>query len=153
MSIPFPAKKKDAAALMTTFEQAWAGFEEELKRIAVPIIDLIPNFEGWFHRKTLEEPLQQCTDQNWTGRYDGVRQTHDRLSDHISSIRQACPHYQINLYEKLLGVVEAYAMDICALLLKAPVFSLGKSGHLVIESIVHATAPFAEVRAHPNLTI
>ena len=61
------------------FPGAWLEFEKKLRGTSVPVQQLLPKLERWFHRKTFDEPLQQCTDQNWSGRYDGARQTHDSL--------------------------------------------------------------------------
>jgi hypothetical protein len=139
VGVVLPGKESDEPR-SRAFETAWPAFEKDLKSIAVTVQELLPEFERWFRRKTFDEPLQQCTDQNWPGRFDGIRQTHDRLSDHVATIRKACPRYQVDLYEQLLAVVESYAMDVRALLLKAPTFTLGDSGQLVIkpEGILHA---------------
>ncbi|HSB71038.1 MAG TPA: hypothetical protein VLT62_17050 [Candidatus Methylomirabilis sp.] len=132
VGVLFPNSHSDAS-LLNSFETAWPGFEKDLKGIAVTVQELLPEFEGWFRRKTFDEPLEHCTDQNWPARYDGARQTHDRLSNCAGPVRKACPRYQVDLYEQLLAVVESYAMDIRALLLKAPTFKLGESGRLVVE--------------------
>jgi hypothetical protein len=117
----------------TAFPDAWREFEKELRGTSVPIQQLLPKFERWFHRKTFDEPLQQCTDQNWLGRYDGARQTHDSLSEHLGLVRDACPRYQVDLYDQLLAAVESYEMDIRGLLFKTETFKLGDSGELDIE--------------------
>jgi hypothetical protein len=123
----------------SVFERAWPEFERDLKKMCVTIQELVPEFEGWFRRKTFDEPLQECSDQNWIGRYDGARQTHDRLSGLLGEVRAACPRYQVDLYERLLAVVESYSMDIRGLLLKEPPFALGENGTLLIKpGILHA---------------
>jgi len=98
----------------------------------VPVQDLLPELERWFKRKTFEEGVCQCTDQNWIGRYDGARETHDRLARDLDRVRAACPRYQVDLYERLLRLVESYAMDIRALLLRAEPSALPASGDLGI---------------------
>ncbi len=114
------------------FDRHWPAFDRDLKKLHVTVQQLLPEFERWFRRKTFEEPLQQCTDQNWLGRYDGARQTHDRLSEHVASVRLACPRYQADLFDRLLALVEAYAMDVRALLVRAPAFALSETGELQI---------------------
>jgi hypothetical protein len=116
-----------------TFEDEWPKYEKELKAIAVQVQQLLPEFERWFRRKTFHEPLQECTNQNWSGRYDGARQTHNRLSEHLDLVRKACRRYQVDLYEELVEVLDAYSMDIHALLFKAQTFKLDASGRLEIE--------------------
>jgi hypothetical protein len=119
-------------SLSQRFKTCWPAFENDLKAITVKVQELLPQFETWFRRKTFDEPLQHCTDQNWSARYDGARQSHDRLSEHAVQVRKACPRYQIDLYEQLISIVESYAMDIRALLLKAPKFELSDSGRLAV---------------------
>src|SRR6266702_3175470 len=130
--VVFPEKEPDGS-WSKGFQDAWPAFENDLKGTAVAVQVLLPELERWFRRKTFDEPLQQCTDQNWPARYDGARQTHDRMLDHLDAVRNACPRYQVDLYEQLLALVESYAMDIRALLLKAQTFDLDHSGELVID--------------------
>jgi hypothetical protein len=85
------------------------GFKRDLRRIHTNVQEVVPQFEGWFRRKAFDEPLQQCTDQNWIARYNGARQTLDRLTAHADVVRRACPRYQVDLYEHLLVVVNSYS--------------------------------------------
>ena len=123
----------DSSAYRQAFDAHWPAFERELNRLRVNLPELLPEFERWFRRKTFDEPLQECTDQNWLGRYDGARQTWHRLTEHVRTVRLACPRYQADLYERLVALVEAYAMDVRALLVRAPMFELGSSGEVVIQ--------------------
>jgi len=112
------------------FRSSWLQFERGLRQLELPVQQLIPAFEGWFQRKTFEEPLDRCTDQAWVARYDGARQTHDRLMAQREAVRAACPRYAVDLYEYLLMLLESYTMDIRALLLRARPFVLQDSGRL-----------------------
>jgi hypothetical protein len=114
------------------FRAAWPRFEQALARLEIPVQQLVPDFEDWFRRKTFEEPLNQCSDQAWTARYDGARQTEDRIRACLDGVRATCPRYQIDLCEHLLVLVQSYAMDIRALLLRARPFALRSNGLLDI---------------------
>ena len=114
------------------FDKYWPDFERELQTLHVTVPELLPNAERWFRRKTFEEPVQQCTDQNWLGRYDGARQTHDVLDAHLASVQAACPRPQADLYRRLLMLIDSYAMDIRALLVGAPKYALNEQGELQI---------------------
>ena len=114
------------------FSVAWTRFEQELRGLGIPLQQLIPQFERWFQRKTFEEPLDQCSDQAWVARYDGARQTQDRIDARLGAVRAACPRYQSDLCEHLRMLVESYAMDIRALLLRAKPFALRSDGLLDI---------------------
>jgi hypothetical protein len=123
----------DSSAYRQAFDAHWPAFDRDLKRLRVNLPELLPEFERWFRRKTFDEPLHECTDQNWLGRYDGARQTWHRLTEHVRTVRLACPRYQADLYERLVALVEAYAMDVRALLVRAPTFELGRSGEVLIQ--------------------
>ena len=114
------------------FRAAWRRFEHGIDRLDIPLQQLVPDFEEWFRRKTFEEPLNQCSDQAWTARYDGARQTQDRITSRLAVVRATCPRYQVDLCEHLLVLVDSYAMDIRALLLRARPFALRPDGLLDI---------------------
>jgi hypothetical protein len=120
------------ARIERQFRTAWPRFERDLRGLEIPLQQLVPEFERWFRRKTFEEPLDQCSDQAWIARYDGARQTQDRISTRLGAVRASCPRYQIDLCEHLLVLVESYAMDIRALLLRAKPFALRPDGLLDI---------------------
>jgi hypothetical protein len=115
------------------FQAAWPAFERDVRRIEMNVYELVPEFEGWFRRKTFDEPVQECTDQSWIARYDGARQTVDRLTSRVDAVRRACPRYQVDLYQHLVAAVDAYAMTIRGLLLGREPFPLGDDGELEID--------------------
>ena len=127
------------AARVELFDQAWPVFERHLKTITIDVHELIPEFETWFQRKTFEEPVRQCVDQTWIQRYDGARQTHDRVARELKAVKETCHRYQVDLYERLVSAIDGYAMAVRALLVRAEPFSLGASGELEIsDGVVRA---------------
>ena len=102
------------------FDEAWPGFERELRHNAVLVSDTIPDFEGWFQRKTFMESLAECTDKDWIARYDGARDTHALLSRHAEHVRDGCAPYQWELYQQLKAVADAYVMGLRPLLRVLP---------------------------------
>ena len=124
----------DTEARMNAFDAEWPAFERDTRRIGIMVHDLIPKFERWFTRKTFDEPLQQCTDQNWLARYDGARETRNRLDDNVADVRGACMPYQVDLYEQLRTAMDSYSMTIRGLLLCGQRYPLGASGELEIDA-------------------
>jgi hypothetical protein len=114
------------------FKAQWPDLEQTLRNLQIPIQELIPEFESLFQRKTFNEPLQHCTAQTWADRYDGARQTYEKLSANYEVVTDACPRYQADLCQKLLVELDGYTMNIKSLLLKAPPFDLNPSGELAI---------------------
>jgi hypothetical protein len=102
------------------FDERWAEFERELRRNAVLVSDVIPDFEGWFQRKTFMESLAECTDKNWIARYDGARDTHGLLGRQAEHVRGGCAQYQWQLYQQLIAVADAYVMGLRPLLRVLP---------------------------------
>ena len=61
----FSRARPDVRAARHRFEDRWPEVEQELKRNAVLVPDVIHDFETWFRRKTFVESLEECTDKNW----------------------------------------------------------------------------------------
>jgi hypothetical protein len=127
-------EKSEFENLDKRFKKDWREFEEFLRNLHISVPEVFPDFESLFRRKTFNEPLKKCAEQNWVGRYDGAQQTHEALQMQLPVVRNACPRQQIDLYEMLIEQVEGYAMVIDALLLRAksPPFSLDNDGELEI---------------------
>jgi hypothetical protein len=116
------------------FAHTWKGCEQRLKAIAPPsIIELIPDFEQLFERKTFNEPLDECSDQRWIDRYQGAKETARKLKSCQEQVKQNCRRDVCRLFLEMVGQLEGYAMDTCALLIqnKGP-FSTGADGKLMI---------------------
>jgi hypothetical protein len=136
--------KKLCAAIVTSmknsvpeweraFDESWAAFETEVKGIGpLPTDKLIPGLEEIFRRKTFNEPLEECTSQNWIERFTGVRETIAGLRRY-DAVMRADNSYLLDLYNELLAQLDVYAMNMGALLLKEERFKVGpKDGKLVI---------------------
>jgi hypothetical protein len=116
----------------------WTTFQDALDRIAVPVRELIPDFESLFQRKTFHEPLYRCVDQAWLRRYDGARSTRERLFAHRDRVHAACAPHERGLFEMLLAELDAYSMAMQARLLPQTTFELGDEGELKIDPGVAA---------------
>jgi hypothetical protein len=114
------------------FDDAWPAFERELEAIRIDVQEIVPDFETWFRRKTFEEPVRECVDQSWMDRYNGARQTLDRVRRELPAVQGACHRYQVDLYERLVSVLDGYEMAIRAFLVRAEPFELDESGRLII---------------------
>ena len=114
------------------FDDAWPAFEYELRAIKSDVQEIVPDFETWFRRKTFEEPVRECVDQSWMDRYNGARQTLDRVRGELLAVQRACHRYQVDLYERLISVLDGYDMAIRAFLVRAEPFELDESGRLLI---------------------
>jgi hypothetical protein len=114
------------------FSEAWPALERQLQQLHQPVHKLLPSFESWFERKTFEESIDRCTDQNWLGRYDGAREVSDRLERNLDAVVAACPQYQVDLYKQLMMLLDTYGMATRSLLVRSKPFDLLESGRLGI---------------------
>jgi len=110
----------DARAARRRFDDRWPELEQELRRNAVLVADVIPEFESWFQRKTFVESLAECTDKNWIARYDGARDTYSLLVRHADRVRDGVAQYERELYHQLVAATDAYVMDLRPLLRALP---------------------------------
>ena len=114
------------------FARHWGAFAKGLDAIRPPTIDeLIPGLEQLFRRKTFNEPLDECTRQTWLDRYDGARQTLERLSRY-RQVMEADDSHLSDLYNELVGQLDGYAMDMSALLLREERFEFGGDGKVAM---------------------
>lgn len=136
--------KKLCAAIVTSmnngvpewepdFEKSWPDFEAAVKGIGpLPADKLIPGLEELFRRKTFNEPLEECTSQNWVERFTGVRETIAGLRRY-DPVMKADNSYLLDLYNELLTHLDVYAMNMGALLLREERFEVGpEDGKLVV---------------------
>jgi TIR domain len=92
------------------FDHFWPELHQLLRDIETPrFADLYPDFERLFQRKTFYEPIDECSDQVWLDRYDAARDTLVALRGYETIVRSAARPWQVWLFEKLLGHVDAYA--------------------------------------------
>ena len=113
------ARLHPTANLDAGFAAAWAGLQREIRTLAVmPISELIPKFAALFQRKTFQEPLEECMDQNWLDRYFGARQTLERLQSELKSAGIGWQAYQLALLQELINELDGYVREMRKLLVR-----------------------------------
>ena len=142
----FARGRADLRSARHRFDERWPDFERELRRNAVLVSDVIPDFESWFQRKTFMESLAECTDKNWIARYDGARDTHTLLQRHAEHVRDGCARYQWELYKQLTAVTDAYVMGLRPLLHMLP--DDESAPKPVVPSDIEAACELARARAN-----
>ena len=116
----FARGRADERAMRRRFDDRWPELEQELKRNAVLVGDVIPEFESWFQVKSFVEALDECTDKDWITRYDGARDAHALLGRHAKHVRDGCARYQWELYQQLAAVTDSYVVALRPLLRALP---------------------------------
>ena len=116
----FATARSELRSAQRRFEDAWPDLERALRKNAVLVADIVPEFESWFQRKTFVESLDECADRNWIARYDGARDTQALLTHRADQVRDGCTPYQSKLYQQLIGVTDAYVMGLRPLLRALP---------------------------------
>ena len=111
------------------FSPAWDDLWPKLQQIEKePVTGIFPGLAGLFDRKTFQEPVDECTDQSWFGRYDGAVATRDTLQAQKNLVAAECDAQLADLYRDLVAAVDGYAMDIRALLFEPKTFRLADDG-------------------------
>jgi hypothetical protein len=112
----------------------WKRLGERLKKIAMPsLVDIFPDFDRLFRRKTFQEPTLECVNQQWQVRYDGARDTWTKLREREGTIEQTCRPYAVDMYRALVATVDQYAMAV-SLLVGVKKFDIDdEQGHVKIE--------------------
>jgi len=165
-----PRKKWEDA-----FDRHWESFADQVNDIGpVPVSKLIPILEDIFRRKTFNEPIEECTRQGWIDRFTGARETIAGLKAYEPAMK-ADNSYLLDLYNDLITELDAYAMNMGALLLREKRFKVseedgklrigegikraceghrGKIRHLVTHLLAPNCAPVleAESRQYAKLT-
>jgi uncharacterized protein YjbI with pentapeptide repeats len=101
------------------FEAWWGEVSRELDAIPpVPSEDVLRDLLKLFKRKTFEEPIPHCSNQQWLGRRDAAREVFARLDRERSRVRAACRPAEADVYDELCRLVDGYAMDLEAAFLK-----------------------------------
>jgi len=115
------------------FNELWPRLEEAIRSIRpLTLAEAIPPFEGRFRRKTFREPLAECTNQAWTDRHAGARETLSQLHDDQAIVERRCHRYHLELFRELVAEVDGYAMAISALLVGREPFELRDDGRLEV---------------------
>ncbi len=119
---------------LAKFEEVWPKFEKDIaniERLLLPAVQ--PGFAGLFKRKTFDEPLPSCTGQRWCDRFAGALETRLTLQTSRATIESACREYVRVLFDRLLGELDGYAMDMSSFLLDEREFAVSKDGSLAIQ--------------------
>jgi hypothetical protein len=119
-----------AKASQTDLESRWAGAWEGLAAViheaeTPGIEDLFPGFMKLFERKTFNEPLAECTDQEWLKRYDAARDTSLALNSRRDLVASAAESWPTWLYDKLVYQLNGYVDELKKYLLLERPFQFG----------------------------
>ncbi len=117
----------------TAFNNHWPDFETAVRQIGPqPATDLIPGLEELFRRKTFNESIEECMRQSWIDRFTAARETLAKLESHRATM-VADNTYLLDLYNQLGAELDAYSMNMGALLLTEKTFGIDQeSGKLVV---------------------
>jgi hypothetical protein len=115
--------------LREKFESAWLKLVEKLASIKpAKLLDVVPDFESLFRRKTFDESMYDCLNQDWLARYDGARSVEMRLRAQQRTVREACDRYAADMFDAVSADLSAYAMSLAVQLAepRAPIDALGR---------------------------
>jgi hypothetical protein len=112
------------------FDGIWENhLAPALRNLDAPHMKLIlPELTSWFRRKTFDEPIRECSDQQWLDRYFGARETHARLKRQRDTVRDCCAEHQLWLYDQLTSHVDAYVRIIERYLVRERSFDITDNG-------------------------
>jgi hypothetical protein len=145
---------KDPGTWEQGYDTWWKSLEEKMHRIEkLPFRKLLPDFPQLFSRKTFQEPLARCTSQSWIDRYSGALETLDRIKDERALVASECREYVLELYDQIISELDAYAMDMKALLLRSERFPLSQKGHVDIEPGILTTCEDRRTRCKRLLNL
>ncbi len=106
----------------TDFETQWPALENELNKISpLSVEELVPDFRELFQRKTFEEPLDECLNQNWSLRYVGASDTLAILRFQRERIERCASATLLDRLDEIMKQLDAYVMSMEALLNTPPV--------------------------------
>jgi hypothetical protein len=116
----FATARSEMRLARRRFDERWPELERELRRNAVLVADIVPEFESWFQRKTFVESLDESTDRSWIARYDDARDTHAMLTHRADHVRIGCTDYQRQLYHELIAMTDVYVAGLRPLIRALP---------------------------------
>lgn len=118
--------KASQTDLVSRWAGAWEGLAAVIHEVETPgIEDLFPGFMKLFERKTFNEPLAECTDQEWLKRYDAARDTSLALNSRRDLVASAAEPWQTWLYDKLVYQLNGYVDELKKYLLLERPFQFG----------------------------
>jgi hypothetical protein len=120
-----------ADAIEDKLAAGWAALAAVVREVGPPAMeDVYPGFAQLFERKTFNEHLEDCVDQLWLKRFEGVRDTSRALVANREAVLGAAAPWQAWLYEKIVHQVEAYGDEMRQYLLLERPFEVGEEGRL-----------------------
>lgn len=122
------------------WQASWRDLHAGLRRIDRLMLDeVITDIEAWFHRKTFDEPVEDCLDQSWESRYAGAIETLAKLRIRQADVAATGDTFLVDVFTALAGEVDSYATAIKGLLLNPrQSFAVGDDGRLAIPHGVRA---------------
>jgi hypothetical protein len=100
-----------------SFRDSWDSFQTGLSNIPrIELEEIVPEFEGLFRRKTFQECMYDCLDQDWLRRYNGARDTFNKLEGHQQNVLRACRVFVSDVYATLMASLDSYVMCLSKLL-------------------------------------
>jgi hypothetical protein len=127
--------------LRKEWRRRWTTLQNTLAGIpAVPLKDVLPDFEDLFRRKTFQERMHDCLSQDWIARYNGARDTQLTLKKHADTVRKACRPFIADVFDDLVSALDSYAMGLSKLVGRPESPIDASTGEVVFESPGLATA-------------
>lgn len=121
--------KLESAGVQRLFDEHWPDLDRFIRSVAAPkFVQLFPDFEALFERKTFGEPIDECTDQGWVARYDGARDTLLTIERRVEVVERCCQPWQTWLYRKLHSQLDGYVRDLRENLLLGRRFAVDDAG-------------------------
>ncbi|MBV8967568.1 MAG: toll/interleukin-1 receptor domain-containing protein [Verrucomicrobia bacterium] len=107
-----PANKRlDFGSVKQRLRDSWDLFQRQLSNIPpIELEEIIPEFEGLFQRKTFLECIYDCLDQDWLRRYNGARDTFNKLQGYQQNLQLACRAFVSDAYDALLASLDSYVI-------------------------------------------
>jgi hypothetical protein len=100
-----------------SFRDEWGLFQTRLSNIPrIELEEIVPEFEGLFRRKTFQESMYDCLSQDWLSRYNGARDTVNKLKGHEQNMLRACRAFVSDIYAALMASLDSYVMCLSKLL-------------------------------------
>lgn len=109
---------QDEAALAARFEQAWPELERVIADLdAITIETAIPGFQEWFVSKTFTEPMPDCHDRSWTGRFERLARVDAVLQEARPRVAALGEPHLLWLFDQLLENIARYLMNMRSVVL------------------------------------
>jgi hypothetical protein len=138
-----PANERRAIAEVTkSLRDGWDALQASLSDIPyIGLEEILPEFTDLFRRKTFQESMYDCLNQDWHSRYNGARDTLNKLKEHKpEELKEACGPFVSDVYVALMASLDAYSMGLSKLLGTGDSPIDAKTGQLLFNNPGIATA-------------